>query len=193
VQGTHGAIAALFDVDIRVWVWTVIVLFWLATTVMSAIRRRARAGGSAAAAPPDDVPASAQRLDQRSTELSDQSTAPAQGMDVAKALLAQIQAARQAAGTLTVSAARAAAQPSRPAAVTSAGQALAATLSNVLDVQTAQPDLSGLPAPVQHHVGIQGLPAALHAPGGLAFAVLSATVVGPCQALKTAPQEPGGW
>jgi hypothetical protein len=204
-----GAITALLFADISVWVWGVIIAFWVVSSIIGAIRQGAKkvvqsAESSATALEQsptgrrlagatqqmgDDARAD---LNQSSTDLSTRSLGPAQAVDVGKELLAQIQAARQAAATLTVRASRGA-SASAPSVVTSADQALAATLSNVLDMRGAQSESTSLPAPVQHHVGIQGLPALLHGPGGLAFAVLSATVIGPCTALKTVPQEPGGW
>lgn len=206
----HGNTAILLADFSVAWLWGAIFVIWLVASIVGAIRqaakRAAQAAESTAVTAVEQSPAvqrlaSASRqiaddaradLDESSSGLSTQAVGRAQAIDVGKELLAQIQAARQAAGTLTVSAARAAAQPSQRAASTSAGQALAATLSNVLDTRAGQVD-SSMPAPVQHHVGIQGLPAMLHAPGGLAVAVLAATIVGPCAALKSAPQEPGGW
>lgn len=171
--------------DLGLWVWGAIIAFWVISSIIGAIRRGGKRVAQGAAVQSAD-------LGQSSSDLSTQSVNTARAADVGQEVLAEIQAARRAAATLTVSATRAAAQRSAPAVVTSASQALAATLENVLDARTSD-TMSGLPSPVVHRHGLQGLPAALHAPGGLAFAVLSATIVGPCTALKTAPQEPGGW
>jgi hypothetical protein len=199
--------AAPLIADTGLWVWGAIIVFWIAMSIVGAIRRGAKnlAQGVETEAQAVEQSPAAQRLGasarqmtddaqadlgHSSSDLSTQSVSAGQVVDVGKQLLAQIQAARQAAATLTVSAARAAAPRS---ATTAAGQALTATLENVLDARAAQDPMSGLPLPVQHHRGLQGLPAFLHAPGGLAFAVLSATVIGPCTAQKSGPQEPGGW
>jgi hypothetical protein len=166
--------------DFGLWVWGAIIAFWVISSVVGALRRVKKAAQSS-------------DLGQSSSDLSAKSLDPAQTLDAGQELLAQIQAARRAAATLTVSATRAAARSVAPAVVTSAGQALAATLENVLDTRPSVDSMSGLPAPVTHRQGLQGVPVALHAPGGLAFAVLAATILGPCTALKSEPQEPGGW
>jgi hypothetical protein len=166
--------------DFGLWVWGAIIAFWVISSVVGALRRVKKAAQSS-------------DLGQSSSDLSAKSLDAPQTLDAGQELLAQIQAARRAAATLTVSATRAASRASAPAVVTSAGQALAATLENVLDTRTSQDTMASLPSPVAHRQGLQGVPAALHAPGGLAFAVLSATILGPCTALKSEPQEPGGW
>jgi hypothetical protein len=190
----HATFAALLFADFTVWVWGVLLVFWIVSALIGVIRRgvktvtRAAQAAQPSAAGGDDGQPTA-RLATGSSDLGARSLGPAETLG--KELLTQIEAARQAASTLTVSGARAAAHSWQPAALTSAGQALAATLSNVLDIRGTSSDSTGLP--MQSHSVIQGLPVLLHAPGGPALAVLSATVIGPCTALKTAPQEPGGW
>jgi len=63
------------------------------------------------------------------------------------------------------------------------------------------PALSALPEPTRltpavasaSAVELSDLTARLGTPAGLAFAVVAAAIVGPPQALRTEPQEPGGW
>jgi hypothetical protein len=75
----------------------------------------------------------------------------------------------------------------------SARQPLTATVQSVLDKQTVPDAQVSASAQVVRPSFTAGLGPALHAPGGLAFGILAAAVLGPPTALKTEPQEPGGW
>ena len=199
------------------WIWAAIILFWIVTSTVSALRRglkqvRTNVPAEIAVAE-QDVEQSPQvrRMSTATREITDEvradltqatsdfgSPTSATGVEAAlRDVAADIQAAK-AAATLTVSAARAAA--ASPAVQVSAGQALTGTLASILDLRAgAQTLMAPLLAPTTQPpplatAFVGGEPAtAFHNPAGLAFAIVAQAVIGTCAGLREEPLQPGGW
>jgi hypothetical protein len=200
--------------DMGGWVWAAIILFWIVTSAVSALRRGLKQVRTAV---PEEIAVGEQDVEQlpqvrrmstATREINDdvradltQAMSDFGGAGGAEAALrdvaADIQAAK-AAATLTVSAARAAA--ASPAVQVSAGQALTGTLTSILDLRAgAQSLMAPLLAPSAQQPALAtafvgGEPAtAFHTPAGLAFAIVAQAVIGPCAGLREEPIQPGGW
>jgi len=163
--------------DAGAWIWGAVILFWLITSIVGSLRQAAK---RAAQSTETVVTTAEQQPDMQRLQTLARQVTPAQDGGIGTQIVQQIRAARDAA--------RAQALPPMqlPDTVSSARQELAATLRSALDTPaaTVQPVRPSFTA---------GLGPALHAPGGLAFGILAAAVLGPPTALKTEPQEPGGW
>jgi hypothetical protein len=200
--------------DMGGWIWAAIILFWIVTSTVSALRRGLKQVRTAV---PEEIAVAEQdaaqlpqvrRMSTATREINDDVRADltqamsdfgsAGGAEAAlRDVAADIQSAK-AAATLTVSAARAAA--ASPAVQVSAGQALTGALTSILDLRAgAQPLMAPLFAPGPQQVApasafVGGEPAtAFHTPAGLAFAIVAQAVIGPCAGLREEPIQPGGW
>jgi hypothetical protein len=200
--------------DMGGWVWAAIILFWIVTSAVSALRRGLKQVRTAV---PEEIAVGEQDVEQlpqvrrmstATREINDdvradltQAMSDFGGAGGAEAALrdvaADIQAAK-AAATLTVSAARAAA--ASPVVQVSAGQALTGTLTSILDLRAGAQSLMApllapsAPQPALATAFVGGEPATVfHTPAGLAFAIVAQAVIGPCAGLREEPIQPGGW
>jgi hypothetical protein len=203
--------------DMGGWIWAAIILFWIVTSAVSALRRGLKQVRTAV---PEEIAVAEQdaeqlpqvrRMSTATREITDEvradltqattdfgSSTSATGVEAAlRDVAADIQAAK-AAATLTVSAARAAA--TSPAVHVSAGQALTGTLASIHDLRAGAPSLMPpLLAPTMQQpplatafVGGEAA-TAFHDTAGLAFAIVAQAVIGPCAGLREEPMQPGGW
>jgi len=209
--------AAGFSADFG-WIWIVIAIYFVASAV-GAIRRAINEAGRRAT-PRSGRPGDDQQGTAAATQAAQEAAAAPRGarrmrrMPPAPSVIltAGQTAARTADQTLIAP----------PVSVQAPREALAQVLARMLQAQSdqaataappmgmmapsgvpPQPHLSGPPmsalpepkqlAPAAPTVDLSDLTSRLGTPAGLAFAVVAATVVGPPQALRTEPQQPGGW
>lgn len=192
------------------WVWLVVVAFWIVVNIVSTLRRgfaqlkdrgvSAEAEAQTAVSDLEQTPqlrsiaaATRQLYEDARSDVVQQTSSlgtesfGAQAADVARDVLTDVRSAK-AAATLTVSQARAdAALHMAPVA---AGQALTATLGSLLDMRAGG---LGAVAAVPSSALSFDPAAALRTPSGVTFAIVAATIIGPCVALRDGPMQPGGW